>query len=379
MPHPAPLTSYAAPRHWDLFCKVVDNFGDAGVCWRLARQLVNEQQQSVSLWVDDLPTLARLDPSIDPSQHRQTVAGVDIARWTADHPQFCHADVVVEAFACELPEPYVQSLAMRVPHPCWINLEYLSAEDWVDGYHGLSSPEPRLGIAKHFFFPGFSEQTGGLLWGQPEEKPVLHPMWPTPTPDQLLISLFSYDHVAFHGLLQAWSNSPIPIHCLVPPGKPRQLVEQALGSPLEYTVTQGQLTLTPLPFLAQSEYDQLLQACDLNFVRGEDSFVRAQWAGKPMVWQIYWQEALAHQPKLEAFLKRYCAGLPHTVAKACSSLHHYWNDPASHRDSVGFAEHWQAWLAALPALREHAQNWQQHFASRPGLAENLVKFSCLRV
>jgi hypothetical protein len=22
--------------HWDIFCRVIDNFGDIGVCWRLA-------------------------------------------------------------------------------------------------------------------------------------------------------------------------------------------------------------------------------------------------------------------------------------------------------------------------------------------------------
>ncbi|HET9045379.1 MAG TPA: elongation factor P maturation arginine rhamnosyltransferase EarP, partial [Casimicrobiaceae bacterium] len=44
-----------AAQRWDVFCKVVDNFGDAGVCWRLARQLVAEHDLAVTLWIDVLP------------------------------------------------------------------------------------------------------------------------------------------------------------------------------------------------------------------------------------------------------------------------------------------------------------------------------------
>ena len=25
--------------HWDMFCRVIDNYGDIGVCWRLAADL----------------------------------------------------------------------------------------------------------------------------------------------------------------------------------------------------------------------------------------------------------------------------------------------------------------------------------------------------
>ena len=54
--------------------------------------------------------------------------------------------------------------------------------------------------------------------------------------------------------------------------------------------------------LTQHDFDHLLWACDLNFVRGEDSLVRALWAGQPFVWQIYPQHDDAHHAKLEAFL-----------------------------------------------------------------------------
>ena len=41
---------------WDLFCRVVDNFGDVGVCWRLAADLAQRGEQ-VRLWIDDASAL----------------------------------------------------------------------------------------------------------------------------------------------------------------------------------------------------------------------------------------------------------------------------------------------------------------------------------
>jgi uncharacterized repeat protein (TIGR03837 family) len=63
----------------------------------------------------------------------------------------------------------------------------------------------------------------------------------------------------------------------------------------------GQLCISQLPYLSQTEFDHLLWACDFNFVRGEDSLVRALWAGQPFVWHLYPQDDLAHHNKLHAF------------------------------------------------------------------------------
>ena len=71
--------------------------------------------------------------------------------------------------------------------------------------------------------------------------------------------------------------------------------------------TRGALTVRVLPFVPQDDYDRLLWACDVNFVRGEDSFVRAQWAGQPFLWHIYLQDENLHHVKLRAFLQRYAA------------------------------------------------------------------------
>lgn len=165
MPPPAapaaPRTDPAAPacarRSWDLFCRVIDNYGDIGVCWRLAADL-GARGQRVRLWVDDRSALAWMAPS--------GAEGVEVRDWREPLPDAEPGDVVVEAFACDPPASFVAAMARRQPAPVWINLEYLSAEPWVERCHGLPSPQwqgPAAGLRKWFFHPGFTAATGGLL------------------------------------------------------------------------------------------------------------------------------------------------------------------------------------------------------------------------
>ena len=149
---------------WDIFCRVIDNHGDLGVCWRLSADLA-QRGQSVRLWVDDASALVWMAP--------QGYKGVEVRTWPNDaalqalalDPAFAIGDVVVEAFGCELPEAF-QALMVRGAVPVWINLEYLSAEAYVARSHGLASPVmsgPARGATKWFYFPGFTPDTGGLL------------------------------------------------------------------------------------------------------------------------------------------------------------------------------------------------------------------------
>ncbi len=148
---------------WEIFCKVVDNYGDVGVSWRLARQLAAEHRLDVTLSIDDLMALERMVPGVDRSRAKQTVSAVSIRRWTESTSVQVPADVVVEAFGCGLPEAYAAAMAQCARPPVWFVLEYLSAEAWVDGTHGLPSPHPRLPLARRFWFPGFTPASGGLL------------------------------------------------------------------------------------------------------------------------------------------------------------------------------------------------------------------------
>ena len=329
---------------WDVFCRVVDNFGDIGVCWRLAADLAARGEQ-VRLWVDDATALDWMAPTGHP--------GVTVLRW-ADAQQGANpGGVVIEAFGCELPTAFVERMA--AVRPVWINLEYLSAESYVERSHLLTSPQlsgPGKGLTKHFFYPGFTPATGGLI-RETELMQARHAYdrhaWLQEQAIALregerLISVFSYDNPAPAALVQALAD--VPTLLLLTPGvaEPGQLPACVRTQRLRH--------------LTQTHYDRLLWACDLNFVRGEDSFVRAQWAGLPFVWQIYPQHDQAHAHKLEAFLDRFPA------VPGLRQLWRGWNGLA-------------AFPASLPPLapwQNACRSWREQLLTQVDLAAQLMGF-----
>lgn len=375
---------------WDIFCRVVDNFGDIGVCWRLAKALAHDHGCSVRLWVDDWGTFARLCPPAAEAGDVLRAEGVEVRRWCEPFPEVLPARAVVEAFACAPPESYVAAMAAAAPRPQWINLEYLSAEDWVEGCHGLTSPHPRLPLTKRFCFPGFTARTGGLL----REKGLIAARegfradaaarrdWlaglgiPGPAEGARLVSLFAYEQPQLPELLRVWAEAQQPTLLLVPEGR-------VLGDVLRFfgradaiagdILASGALTTVVLPFLDAADYDRLLWACDLNFVRGEDSFVRAQWAAQPFVWHIYEQDEAVHHDKLDAFLARYLAGLDEVTADATRAFWKAWNGEGK------LAAAWPAFADALPRLGAHTRRWSDGLAGLRDLASTLVQFSELTV
>src|SRR4051812_32391784 len=329
----------APVERWDIFCRVVDNFGDVGVAWRLARQVAHEHRKDVRLWVDDLTVLAKLRPEIDAAYDLQRLEGVEVVRVREPFVPDEIADVVVETFGCDPPEPYVLAMAAREPRPRWINLEYLSAEDWVEGSHALPSPHPRLPLTKHFFFPGFTRKTGGLLRERglldsrdafQQDREASDAFWRslagrTPPHDALKVSLFGYAAAPFESLARACERYPGPVWLVAPEGHAATaLAARAARRGRRTNDRDGgyrrELEVLRVPFLPQDRYDRLLWACDINFVRGEDSFVRAQWAGRPFVWNVYPTEDGAHWIKMSAFLARYTDNVDRVHAGAITAL-----------------------------------------------------------
>src|SRR5450759_838066 len=367
---------------WDIFCTVVDNFGDIGVTWRLARQLAGELGRTVRLWVDDLESFRRIAPGLDPALDKQMHRGVQICRWTSSLPDTGPADAVIEAFACHLPEAYVEAMAAREKKPAWINLEYLSAQGWVEESHALPSPHPHLALTKFFFFPGFTDKTGGLLRERDliirrdafqRDAVAQEAFWnalgvPPRAAEEIRVSLFSYANPSIPSLLQAWSESEQCVTCLFPEGPALESVEDYFGTHRARHFARGNLSLYVLPFVGQDDYDKLLWACDINFVRGEDSFLRAQWAARPFVWHIYPQQDDAHWPKLEAFLDLYTVGLDPGSTARIKYLWHAWN-----RGTAAGAA-WRDFARGRDELQRYATSWAQSQAARSGLTENLAKF-----
>lgn len=368
---------------WHIFCRVIDNFGDIGVCWRLASRLHRRYGQQVHLWLDDLDALRALCPKTAHANH-QWLHGIRVHRWQQPFKplrELRHAEVVVEAFGCELPDTLLHQMRQSQPQPVWINLEYLSAEPWVDQLHGL--PSPVQGMHKTFFFPGFTARTGGLLadetlYGLPGQLQQTGPrrrlfrqlgIDPELAGLALHISLFSYENSRLPELLDSLCSSPRPVHLCVPQGRISQAVAGWLGQPLQAGCSdrRASLYLSAVPFMAQPDYDRLLASCQLNFVRGEESFVRAQMLGLPLVWHIYPQDDHAHHDKLDAFLQRYLQDYPVKLKQPLRAAFMAWN-----RSDAPPAD-WLALLDMLPRWQACASDWRRQLLAHGDLAGNLLE------
>ncbi len=360
-PHPPMPNATWPPLRWDIFCRVVDNLGDVGVCWRLAADLADRGHR-VRLVIDDATALRWMAP--------QGHAGVQVLPWPQDKVD-CSAwasqvDVAIEAFACDPPARYAQALAPRTapgvgtaPPALWINLEYLSAEPYVERSHGLPS-RPLGGALKWFYFPGFNTRTGGLIRAQDlleNQQAFDRDSWLLQQhlslqPGERLVSLFCYHTTTLPDLLQTLAGTP----CLVLLAGPQAQSLLAAGTP---PLPSG-MRVQAMPWLSQPGFDRMLWACDVNVVRGEDSLVRALWAGKPFIWQAYPQHDGAHHAKVQALLTQMQADADLRALWAA------WNGMAVPAQPARLPA-WAAWTAQT--LR-----WRDSLLTQPSLCDQLQAF-----
>ncbi|MEY4978762.1 MAG: hypothetical protein RLZZ352_1032 [Pseudomonadota bacterium] len=365
----------------DVFCRVVDNLGDIGVCWRLCANLVARGHR-VRLWIDEPEALRWMAPGALEGQW----AGIAVLHWTqalsAEHLHTSHtlpADVWLETFGCQPPAELQHQLAGHLAGggvaPVWVNLEYLSAERYVERSHrlpSLASHGPLRGMRHWFFYPGFTRGTGGLLRepGLMERRQAFDALswlaqqgWVCKQGRR--ISLFCYEPPALPALLrQACADGGCD--WLVTAGRASAAVQAAQTcAAAPTTADDGGCTPVPpvqyLPLLTQQDFDHLLWACDLNFVRGEDSLVRALWAGQPFVWQIYPQHDEAHHTKLEAFLDWLQA------PASLRELHRVWNG-MQHS-----TQPWPGWAEVL-SWRDCVQAARERLLAQPDLVRQLCEF-----
>jgi uncharacterized repeat protein (TIGR03837 family) len=336
---------------WDIFCHVIDNYGDIGVCWRLARGLA-ERSQSVRLFVDDPGVLSWMAP--------EGCAGVTVQRGYPAGSAYEPGDVVIAAFGCTLDPGLIAAIAAAparggraVP---WINLEYLSAEPYAARSHGLVSPVhggAAAGLHKWFFFPGFTADTGGLL-REPDlmarRQAFDRGRWLAGQgiawAGETVISLFCYEPALLERWLAALAQGA-PALLLVTHGRAAAAVRRAQAALPAGWNARGRLGIRFLPALSQREFDHLLWSADCNFVRGEDSLVRALWAGAALVWQAYPQDDEAHHAKIDAFLD----WLP--APASLRRFTRFWNgiDPVAAADA-SLALDISAWSGAVGKARE---------------------------
>ncbi len=279
----------------DIFCKVVDNWGDAGFCWRLARYLHHFENATVRLIVDGLSTFNALSISSKVAAS----FGVELVDWQSAKPTAL-PDILIGAFACDIPDQVRANISHQAnseqgQHCLWANLEYLSAEPWVDTHHWMPSLKPD-GATEMFFVPGFTPASGGILgedFTKVSDDELLQTIHLEPKSNsERWASLFCYPNAP----LQMLNEVTTSVKLLVP----HSIDLLKLKLPANHPIKAHRI-----PHLTQPQYDALLRYCDVNFVRGEDSWVRAQVAGRPFIWQPYVQSEDTHLVKLNAFCDQF--------------------------------------------------------------------------
>ncbi len=362
----------------DVYCRVVDNFGDAGICWRLARQLANEHGCTIRLIIDQPEHVLRLYACDEKRPLPSRLANVEVHAWSASPPSNQPPDVVIAAFQCELPDQLATLLNQpkRAGQPLWINLDYLSAEAWVDDAHGLPSHKAAGGI-EWFYLPGFTNRSGGLIREHATTSNAAADLsfLPSTRPNALRVSMFCYSGQNLEGLIETWnraggeSRTSRPIDLLITAGCDLDDIRRQLQLPSDARqVRRGTIEVSLLPWLTQQDYDRLLAQCDLNFVRGEDSWIRAIWTGKPFIWRPYPQNDGFDRAKLDAFLKYCQPDFDPQVFAVLEQVMHAW------RDNKGVARLWPKWLEQQTAVVEGFRQMSNRLKAEEDQASRLIAF-----
>ncbi|WP_244895284.1 elongation factor P maturation arginine rhamnosyltransferase EarP [Snodgrassella alvi] len=375
-----------------VFVRVIDNYGDAGVGWRLSCLLAEYLHMHVRLWIDDTDALNKLVPAPEKQ------ARITIEAWQGDammqQQLSAAADpvLVIETFGCELPPQVLERI--RQCRPLWLNWEYLTAEDWAVGLHAMSSLQPN-GLEKYFWFMGIDEGSGGLL-REPDylaerekfrQQPQLQQAFrqeyglPLQHTGQLWL-VFAYTSGQWAQWMAMWQQADTPVTLWLAGGQVIESLRAAkLIAPEELqqegdSCELGNVTLVRIPFVPQAAFDRLLWLADAAIVRGEDSFVRALWAGLPFFWHIYRQDDDVHLQKLHSFWFKAMQGWPAELRQAFTVLSDDLNGAGAvsslKREQAWqyLCAHWQSWVKSAAA-------WSEMLHRQDNALEKLARFSHL--
>ena len=345
--------------HIGIVCKVIDNYGDAGFSLRLAKCLTL-QKHKVTLFHDDEATFLALYPHATLNELTLFDATKNSPQ-AAEHPPF---DLILEPFGSSSEQTqhrFDLLLKQKFPKTPWLVIDYLSSEEWVENFHLINSVDPKSGHFTTFFYPGFTAKTGGLIHCDYPRHLIQKKN--RQMDKQMKLFVFCYSNAPLLQLLQTSDE-------LNTAGFAIQVGLAGASRPEKYTGW-----VTEVPFCPQSKFDELLAQFDVLFVRGEDSFVRGQLAGKPIIWQIYPTDDLAHSEKLISFFKRYSKNLSTDCASALWNCWASWN---CLKQACEFSESWKNLQAHWPELSAHALEWRDQLLKGPELVKEVLTWRSLQ-
>jgi uncharacterized repeat protein (TIGR03837 family) len=356
----------------DLFCQVIDNYGDAGFCWRFCLAM-SELGHHIDLWMDRTDLLDLLDCNWSHYPRIQVHLWDEKTVW--EGPK----EIVIEAFGCEIPQAYWSQVSTQ-ESGLWFNLEYLATEKWAIGCHGLRSHSTHS-WTKYFVFPGPHAELLGVLrdpyllapngysrsewlerYSLKEQELLTADWW----------SIFRYEAFSEAFLVACMAQTKTQVFW-IPEGKAWLGLEELLVKLSWIQEGEGHWffgihRIVRIPMLSQKDYSDLLKICDANWVRGEDSLHMILSLGKPFFWQPYRQENAGHLEKL--------TGLVEWMA----SLHlgiDPWLDVLKDEDAS--IKLWEEALATKGNWSEKWAEWVHEKGFEWDLAQNLTKFAKLNL
>lgn len=304
----------------DIFCEIIDNFGDIGVVYRISKELKKIfQNVRIRIVLNRLEEFKAINKKVKDVDYQEIDGLICVTeKYVKENMEsFGVSDVFIEAFGCNVPEEYVK--AAKENSKLWINLEYLSGEKWIEDFHLCESLIDSKTLKKIFFMPGFSEKSGGVIidsgflermkYGKENRDEVFKKYFKDfDLKDKFIGTVFSYEK-NFENLLETLKNYKKETVLLLMGEKTQKSFSEILKKNLteDYgnIVKYGKITMIYSDFFSQEEYEEIISASDFNFTRGEDSFVRGIVLGKPFMWHIYLQEEKAHMDKIKAFTERF--------------------------------------------------------------------------
>ncbi|MCF2625149.1 elongation factor P maturation arginine rhamnosyltransferase EarP [Fusobacterium perfoetens] len=322
----------------DIFCEIIDNFGDIGVVYRISKELKKIfQNVRIRMVLNRLEEFKAINKKVKDADFQEIDGLICVTeKYVKENAEtFGTADVFIEAFGCNVPEEYIKRA--KENSKLWINLEYLSGEKWIEDFHLCESLIDSKTLKKIFYMPGFSEKSGGVIidsgflerkeYGKNNREEVLKKYFPNvDIKDKLIGTVFSYEK-NFDNLLEVLKDYKRETFLILMGEKTQKSFSEILQKKLRENfgkiIKYGKITMMYADFLSQEEYEEVISAADFNFIRGEDSFVRGILLEKPFMWHIYLQEEKAHMDKIKAFTERFRESVEGLTEKETEILDNY--------------------------------------------------------
>ena len=375
-----------------ILCKVVDNFGDIGVVYRLAKQLKKiNPKNTINLIVDNLESFNKICSAVQCGLEMQNIEGLNVYDWNA--ADFCHKafsrkdgelmPVILECFQCGRPDWMERILfeekLQRTVHI--IMIDYLTAEKYAEDFHCLKSLTRSAKVQKVNFMPGFTEKTGGLVI---DADWLEVPEWKENGP--VLVFTYERDWTSFiQGCLSAasrWGDLPEPSYkskLFLAQGRGKESFLAAVRNVVESSQREciENSFIEELPYLNQSEWDRVMKSCSALVIRGEESMSRACLSGIPFIWHAYPQSDEYQLVKVKALLERM---KPHFDEADFEIVEKVWleinssDDCIASRGAEKLSNSYYDFFASVPRLVSGFQDFARSLRKNGDLAYNLMTY-----